>query len=161
MTCRLDGAKPLSEPMLEYLLIGPLRTNFSEILSDIHSFSCKKMHVKMSSAKWRPFCLGLNVLRHVLITWKCFRHQWLLGDKSTGHWWISITHCITLVFSLLYAWRNLFNKQSGCRWFHTPRHSRHISLMESDIFLIIFHVYRIKSAHGTVVLSFVVIISRF
>ena len=44
------------------LLIGPLRTNFSEILSEIHSFSFKKMHLKMSSGKWRPACLGLNVL---------------------------------------------------------------------------------------------------
>ena len=44
------------------LLIGPLRTNFSEILSEIHSFSFKKMHLKMSSAKWRPFCFALNVV---------------------------------------------------------------------------------------------------
>ena len=43
------------------LLIGPLRT-FSEILIYIQTFSFKKMHLKMSSAKWRPFCLGLNVL---------------------------------------------------------------------------------------------------
>ena len=44
------------------LLIGPLGTNFSEILIKIQTFSLKKMHLKMSSAKWRPFCLGLNVL---------------------------------------------------------------------------------------------------
>ena len=44
------------------LLIGPLETNFSGILSEIHTFSFKKMHLKMSSGKWRPFCLGLNVL---------------------------------------------------------------------------------------------------
>ena len=44
------------------LLIGPLGTNFSEILIDIHTFSFTKMHLKMSSAKWCPFCLGLNVL---------------------------------------------------------------------------------------------------
>ena len=37
------------------LLIGPLRTNFSEILSKIQTFSFKKMHLKTSSAKWRPF----------------------------------------------------------------------------------------------------------
>ena len=43
------------------LLIGPLGTNFSEILIDIHTFSFTKMHLKMSSTKWRPFCLGLNV----------------------------------------------------------------------------------------------------
>ena len=44
------------------LLIWPLGTNFSEIFSKIHIFSLKKMHLKTSSAKWWPFCLGLNVL---------------------------------------------------------------------------------------------------
>ena len=37
------------------LLIGPLGTIFSEILIGIQTFSFKKMHMKMSSAKWRPF----------------------------------------------------------------------------------------------------------
>ena len=45
------------------LLIGPLGTNFIEILIGIQTFSFKKVHLKMSSAKWRPFCLGLNVLK--------------------------------------------------------------------------------------------------
>ena len=44
------------------LLIRTLGTNFSEILSKIPAFSFKKMHLKMSSAKWRQFCVGLNVL---------------------------------------------------------------------------------------------------
>ena len=44
------------------LSIRTLGTNFSEIVSEIHAFSFKKMHLKMSSAKWRPFCRGLNVL---------------------------------------------------------------------------------------------------
>ena len=44
------------------LLIGPLGTNFSEILIEILKFSFKKMHLKVSSAKRRPFCPGLNVL---------------------------------------------------------------------------------------------------
>ena len=43
-------------------LIGPLGTNFSEILIRIQTFSFKKMHWKMSFAKRRPFSLGLNVL---------------------------------------------------------------------------------------------------
>ena len=34
------------------LLIGPF---FSEILIGIQTFSFKKMHLEMSSAKWRPF----------------------------------------------------------------------------------------------------------
>ena len=44
------------------LLIEPLRTNFSEISIGIQTFSFKKMHLNMSSAKWCPFCPGLNVL---------------------------------------------------------------------------------------------------
>ena len=38
------------------LLIGTLGTNFGEILSEILTFSFKKMHLKMSSAKWRQCC---------------------------------------------------------------------------------------------------------
>ena len=45
------------------LLIVPLGANFSEILIKIQLFSFKKMHLKISSAKWRHFCLGLNMLR--------------------------------------------------------------------------------------------------
>ena len=37
------------------LLIRPLETNFREILIEIYIFSFRKMHLKMSSAKWRPF----------------------------------------------------------------------------------------------------------
>ena len=44
--------------------IGSLGTN-SEILIEIHALSFEKMHLKRSSAKWRPFCLGLNVLKHL------------------------------------------------------------------------------------------------
>ena len=46
------------------LLIGPLGINSSEILIEILTFSFKKMRLKVSSAKRRPFCLGLNVLIH-------------------------------------------------------------------------------------------------
>ena len=37
------------------LLIWALGTNFNEIWSEIHTVSFKKMHLKMSSAKWWPF----------------------------------------------------------------------------------------------------------
>ena len=46
------------------LLIRPLGTNFSEISIEIYIFSYKKMRSKMSSGKWQPFCLGLNVLKN-------------------------------------------------------------------------------------------------
>ena len=44
------------------LLIGPLGTNFSEILIEIQTFSLKKITLKMSSAKCCSFRLGINVL---------------------------------------------------------------------------------------------------
>ena len=47
------------------LSIGPSGTNFGENSIKIHTFSFKKMHLKISSAKWRPCCLGLNVLRNL------------------------------------------------------------------------------------------------
>ena len=37
------------------LLTERLGTNFSEISIGIQTFSFKKMHLNMSSAKWRPF----------------------------------------------------------------------------------------------------------
>ena len=44
------------------LLIRHLGTNFNEISIEILAFSFIKMRLKVSSAKWRPFCLSRNVL---------------------------------------------------------------------------------------------------
>ena len=62
------------------LLIGPLGTNFSEISIKIHILSFKKMHLKMSSGKWRPFCLGLNVLTHLFLV----SHKYI--SELGQHW---------------------------------------------------------------------------
>ena len=62
------------------LVIEPQGTNFREILIGIHTLSFKKIHLKMSSAKWRPFCLGLNVLTHLrLVPHVCI-------GESGKHW---------------------------------------------------------------------------
>ena len=52
------------------LLIGPLEINFSENSIEILTFSFMKMRLKVASAKWRPFCLGLNVLMMWQL-WEC------------------------------------------------------------------------------------------
>ena len=52
------------------LLMRPLKTSFIEISIGIQTFSFKKMHLKMSSAKWRPFGSGLNVLSDRIALWK-------------------------------------------------------------------------------------------
>ena len=66
-------------PNAGILLIGPLGINFSEILIEIITFSVKKMHLEISSAKWRPFCLSLNVLNIKYGIVKC-------GILAAGVW---------------------------------------------------------------------------
>ena len=46
------------------LSIGPLGTNFGDNLIEIHVSSFKKMHLKMSSGKWRPFSRPQCVKNH-------------------------------------------------------------------------------------------------
>ena len=69
------------------LLIWPWGTNFSDILIGIQTFSFKKMHLKMSSAKWSPFCLGPNVIyTHVIVYWDIWSMFWTrFGVISLPH----------------------------------------------------------------------------
>ena len=75
------------------LSIWPLGTNFSEILSEIHTFSFKKMHFITSSEKLRPFCLGLNVLN---ITDGC-------TYGVTTVWWSVCRHNIDKTWIKIYT----------------------------------------------------------
>ena len=85
------------------LLIGPLGTNFTEILIEIRAFSFKKMRLKVSFAKWRPFCLGLNVLIEILsfslkkMRLKMSSAKWrpfCLGLNELTHW--GLDKCVFL-----------------------------------------------------------------
>ena len=74
------------------LLIRTLRTILNEISIEIHIFPFTKMHLKMSSGKWRPFCLGLNVLKRVLDVCILLTYRlvvWLGVDKRD-------LYCITV-----------------------------------------------------------------
>ena len=68
----------------EILLIGPLGINLSEILGEIHTFSFKKMRLKRSSGKWRPFYLGLNVLNTLMATFMESPIQHCIGVDLIG-----------------------------------------------------------------------------
>ena len=65
-------------PNAGILLIGPFGTNLSEMLIEIQTFSIRKMHSKMPSAKWQPFCLGLGVIKNSYLwcknRWRRRRH---------------------------------------------------------------------------------------
>ena len=104
------------------LLIGPLGTNFSEILIKIITFSFKKMRLKVSSAKRRPFCLGLNVLRTEYCHYIWFLvpypvissldETWLLppdGEMGT-------TVTIWLILKLLFSNKCILNERLWEHW---------------------------------------------
>ena len=86
------------------LLIRTLGTNFNEIPGEINWFSFSKMHLKMSSAKWRLFGLGLNELRYTL-------QRSLLPGSSQGY---LMTHISFIYFacaidlSLIYLSENMY-----------------------------------------------------
>ena len=52
-------------------------TNSSEVVSEIRTFAFRKMHLKMLSAKWGPFCLGLNVSTS---------HPWMIKYVEVSFW---------------------------------------------------------------------------
>ena len=74
------------------LLIRSFGTNLSEILIEIYPFPFKKMHLKVSSGKWRPFFLGLNVLNNyqIMTSWLCNSHL------SSNKWWAALSISITV-----------------------------------------------------------------
>ena len=81
------------------LLIGLRGTSFSEILIGTQAFSLKKMHLKMSSAKGRPICLGFNVL-----SWSNYGVYTLVWSIMTTfyHWYILLSYLHIFVASGLY-----------------------------------------------------------
>ena len=92
------------------LLIQSLETNTKEIFIKLYIFSFKKMHLKMLSGNWQPFCLNLNVL-------------------SKTHWcfilWTSVMKSLNLHFSTKfkawisnYTWWKLACKCSSMFWIH-------------------------------------------
>ena len=66
-------------------LIEPLEINLSEILIEIYICAFTKMHVKMSSGKWRPFHLGLNMFSENGKSRDTI--QWDAEATSGFQWW--------------------------------------------------------------------------
>ena len=89
------------------LLNGSLWTYLSEIVIEIHTFSFKKMHLKMSSGKWRPFCLGLNIKCIVIFLILNTIIFTLLKISIPPCWFTHYTPIITCI------WSNVFDKRAS------------------------------------------------
>ena len=107
------------------LSTGPLGTKVNEILIEIYTFSFKKMHSNMLSAKRRPFCLALSTLtkwRHDIQVFSI-----LLAFAMGIHMDSPELRFVFLFVSLA----TLLSKQSSCRWFQTPWRSFDVAIMTS------------------------------
>ena len=119
------------------LSIGQLGINFSEMLIKIHTFSFKKMRLQMSSGKWRPSCLDLNVL--ISCT------SWHISYRPLPHWsqsplplrrWsqhLAILRWTVNVSYVCMVSRNWFCELIGLMLTHLPswQNGRHVA---DDIF---------------------------
>ena len=86
-------------------LIGPLETSFNEMLIEIHAFSFTKIHLKMSSGKWHPFCLCLNVLTNWENTLMAtpFMAAWNMGILLPLFSHADPPHWVTLIMAVIKA----------------------------------------------------------
>ena len=78
------------------LLIRISGTNFSDILSEIHTFPFQKIHLKISTVKWRWLCFCLNGLILLPLglcneTVKESKSAW--RNKSTTAKWLYWAFC--------------------------------------------------------------------
>ena len=113
------------------LSMWPFGTNFSEIW--IKTFSCGRIHLKMLSAKRRPLCLGLNVLRNMLtsrvIFLQIFTHQMIFSHHP-----VHILAKYTLISSRSknkpyqpISWYTICNICSVQQWKYTNRVRRNVN----------------------------------
>ena len=123
------------------LLIKPLGINFSELLIKIHAFSLKKMHLKMLSGKWHPFCLSLNVIYslYVLLCCALFKTSWIwtMSQGLTTSPKIFSTCILTTKFML--PWPEVKQKQSIPKsWWKISKNLRIFKFYQDSTVL---HVY--------------------
>ena len=137
--CSVNGLSPGRRQAIIWtntglLLIRHLETNFSEILIGIQTFSFKKMHLKMSSAKWRPFCIGLNVLTHFPLN----KMVASLTDNIFKCIFLNENHIIPIQISLKFIPRSPIDNKPALvqvmAWRRTLRHRNNGDLVHWRIY---------------------------
>ena len=92
ITSSVNGLSPSRHHAIIWTNAGTLETNFNEILSVIHTFWCKKMYLKMASAKLRQICPGASL--------------WFNNNKAT-----------CMLHSTIYKILSSHSiDQCGCKW---------------------------------------------
>ena len=111
------------------LLIWPLGTNFSEILSKIKKISFTKMHLKLSSAKRRPFCPGEDELMIETDSRVVIVQAFHNNSQLVPECWFSTGHMISSVQTsfVWYLWHN------ACDVLYIPKVRRRKNINSSTV----------------------------
>ena len=88
MACRLFGAKPLPEPMLAYCQLDSWEQISVKFESELYHFHSIKSISKCCLPKWRPFCLGRDML-HTNDPVEAEKYQAIIYPMFTAQcvWW--------------------------------------------------------------------------
>ena len=82
MACRLYGAKPLPEPILDYCQLDPWEQISVKFESEFYHFHSRKCISNFRLPKWQPFCPGGDES----INTKMVKAEYLLGLCTRKAW---------------------------------------------------------------------------
>ena len=102
------------------LITRPIGTNVSEIFIGIQTFSFRKMHLKISSAKWRPFCLGLNELIPHASTNSCDKSNQRRQITPYSSLEVDQKLCVIAGFFMRKVWWTPFETYWRLQWINHP-----------------------------------------
>ena len=113
------------------LLIGTVRNTYQLIFIKMQQFTIYKMHLKMLSVQWQPFCLGIYVLidNNVFCCSRCDScHIWWHQQRGSVHqsWpsWQQRVHTHVAVTDTTNVWHHLPHGKSHREIHHVGRGER-------------------------------------
>ena len=142
-----NGLSPIRRQAITYTNAGllsmrPLGTGFSEILIKIQNFPLTKMHLKITSVKWRPFCPGGDELTQSNKARDCTKlnlvqliHYVRHCDKTI---WISLNECDDKKWHSFYLVDNIIGIFQKCIIYYRAYISMGSGLLTENQLLCIF-----------------------
>ena len=125
------------------LLIWPSGTSFNEISTEIITFSFEKICLKVSSAKWRPLCLGLNVLTSARYSYIKSSNATISSSLMCSYlsWLRRNTSGYGLASWILISTPKRLEEYYGQQWYITPKRHMNCYLSGSPVIALKEYLY--------------------
>ena len=118
--CLVPGRSIATNPANSWSYYQPNNLKNNPVRFESKFKNClKEIHLKMSSAKWQPFCVGLTFLIHsdLMMPYDCYRVcsilDWVLSYRLFGIKQLSETMLKCSQYNTV-QWK--FNKKNNCHW---------------------------------------------